>query len=99
MTFYEPHPSLIKGYLNENLILEVHEGDLFSVSSLKNESIKYDAEVIGLGSRIVEIPSRMRKRPELKTYGREVLLGVSKNNDFLQGEKVSIEIKSVNSRK
>jgi hypothetical protein len=44
--------------------------------------------VIGMGHRIVEIPERLRKIPEIKTYGREVLIQIPSDNKFLQKEKV-----------
>lgn len=90
MTFYEPHSSLIRGFVHEDLTLEVDIGKQFRISSLKDASVQYDGEVIGLGSRIVEIPTRLRKMPDLKTYGREVLISITKENAFLQKEKVAI---------
>lgn len=90
MTFYEPHSGVIKGYVHEDLTLQVEIGTKFKVSSLKDQSISYDGVVVGLGSRIVEIPARLRNLPEFKTYGREVLIEIDKNNTFLQKEKVAI---------
>ena len=90
LTFYEPHSVLVKGFVHEDLTLQVEVGDLCQIASLKNEMIHYEGEVIGLGSRIVEIPTRLRKIPEIKTYGREVLIQIAKDNSFLQKEKVSI---------
>lgn len=91
LTFYEPHSGLIKGYVHEDLTLEVEIGQPFTISSLKDENINYPGSVIGLGSRIVEIPSRLRKIETIKAYGREVLIEISKENSFLQKEKVSIK--------
>ena len=92
MTFYEPHSGLIHGYVHEDLTLQVQMGDRFEIGSLKNENIRYEGKVVGLGSRIVEIPTRLRKIPEVKTYGREVQLEITQENSFLQKEKVSIKI-------
>lgn len=91
MTFYEPHSGIIKGFVHEDLTLEVEIGQSFSILSLKDERINYPGKVIGLGSRIVEIPSRLRKIETVKAYGREVLIEISKENSFLQKEKVSIK--------
>lgn len=90
LIFYEPHSGVIKGYVHEDLTLQVHLNDKFKVSSIKDPKVSYDAKVTGLGSRIIETPSRLRKIPELKSYGREVLLEIPKQNNFLQQEKVSI---------
>lgn len=89
MSFYEPHSSLVKGFVHEDLTLSVSIGDNLKISSLKDENIKYMGKVIGLGSRIVEIPLRLRKIPEVKVFGREVLIEITKDNVFLQKEKVS----------
>jgi len=90
INFYERNPTLVKGFVHESLILEVQEGDSLVVSSTLHPEQKTSGEVIGLGSRIVEIPERLRKMPELKTYGREVLIRIPSNNNFLQKEKVML---------
>ncbi|MEZ5044875.1 MAG: biotin/lipoyl-binding protein [Saprospiraceae bacterium] len=90
LTFYEPHSGIIEGYVHEDLTLEVKIGQTYTIASLKDEQIKCTGKVIGLGSRIVEIPSRLRKIETVKAYGREVLIEVPKDNYFLQKEKVSI---------
>jgi len=90
LSFYEPHSGVIKGYVHEDLTLQVQLGDQFKATSLKDERMSYPGKVIGLGSRIVEIPTRLRKIPEVKNYGREVLVEISKDNRFLQKEKVSL---------
>lgn len=90
LSFYEPHSSLIRGFVHEDLTLKVEIGKRFKISSLKDAAVMYEGEVIGLGSRIVEIPNRLRKMPDIKTYGREVLISITKENAFLQKEKVAI---------
>ena len=94
LTFYEPHSGIIKGYVHEDLTLSVKIGDPFKVTSLKNDEVYYDGKVIGLGSRIIEVPPRLRKFPQIKSYGREVTIGISKDNIFLQKEKVGLKIKT-----
>lgn len=96
LTFYEPHSGIIEGYVHEDLTLEVKIGQEYIISSLKDENVSYPGKVIGLGSRIVEIPSRLRKIETIKAYGREVLLEISKENSFLQKEKVSIKFNQNN---
>lgn len=90
LSFYEPHSGIIKGYVHEDLTMQVHLGDSFQAASLKDDAMVYPGKVIGLGSRIVEIPLRLRKIPEIKNYGREVLVEIDKDNRFLQKEKVSL---------
>ena len=91
ITFYEPNPTLVQGFVQEDLILHVSLQDSFLIRSTKEEGISCLGVVTGLGSRIVEIPERMRKIPDMKTYGREVLVQIPPSNDFLQKEKVILQ--------
>jgi len=90
MSFYEPHSSIIKGYVHEDLTLKVKLNDVYQVSSIKDPNISYEGKVTGLGSRIVEIPARLRKMADIKTFGREVLIEIDADNSFLQKEKVAL---------
>lgn len=86
--FYERNPTIVKAFVHESMILEVNTGDSLTVSSTLHPPKTITGVVIGLGSRVVEIPDRLRKLPEIKTYGREVLIKISPINKFLQKEKV-----------
>lgn len=90
MTFYEENPTMVKGYVHESLLIHVNIGDSLTISSTLGENNTTYGKVIGLGSRIVEIPERLRKNPTIKSYGREVFVQIPPNNGFLQKEKVSI---------
>lgn len=91
ISFYEPNPSLVKGFVQEDLILHVTLQDSFLIRSTKDATTFCYGVVTGLGSRIVEIPERLRKIPDYKTYGREILISIPKKNNFLQKEKVILE--------
>lgn len=91
LSLYEPNPTLVEGYVQEDLILQVRLNDRFQIRSTKNEKVIVHGKVTGLGSRIVEIPERLRKIPDFKTYGREILISIPADNDFLQKEKVILE--------
>jgi len=91
ITFYEPNPTIVKGFVQEDLLLHVAARDSFIVRSTKQADLFCYGEVIGLGSRIVEIPERLRKLMDVKTYGREVLVAIPTTNPFLQKEKVILE--------
>lgn len=90
INFYEPNPTVVRGYVHESAILRIREGDSMVVNSSLNPEYRVSGKVIGLGSRIVEIPERLRKVPEIKTYGREVLISIPSRNPFLQKEKVML---------
>ncbi|MFK7806577.1 MAG: HlyD family secretion protein [Saprospiraceae bacterium] len=88
--FYERNPTIVKGFVHESLILQVKVGDTLLVSSTLHPEQQIEGMVTGLGSRIVEIPERLRKMPDIKTYGREVLISIPADNSFLQKEKVML---------
>jgi len=90
VTLYEPNPTLVAGFVHESMIVNVKVGDKFTVKSALNPQNTCQGIVTGMGSRIVEIPERLRKIAELKTYGREVLIAIPSDNSFLQKEKVII---------
>jgi len=90
MNFYKHNPTQVKGYVHESHILEVKVGDKLEIASTLHPDRKVEGEVIGLGSRIIEIPERLRKVPDFKTYGREVLIRIPEENRFLQKEKVMV---------
>ncbi|HFA48181.1 MAG TPA: hypothetical protein ENJ95_04095 [Bacteroidetes bacterium] len=92
LTFYEQNPTQVKGYVLENLILKVKMGDEIIVHSGVQASTKCTGRVVGMGSRIVEIPERLRKNPAFKTYGREIQIQIPADNSFLQKEKVVLKL-------
>jgi len=91
ISFYEQNPNTVVAYLHESLSLKIKVGDSLSVHSSLHSEQHCLGRVSGLGHRIVEIPERLRKIPEIKTYGREVLIEIPHNNSFLQKEKVVLE--------
>ena len=94
LTIYEENPTQVKGYVLESLILKVNMGDSIVVNSGVQSSSKCMGKVIGTGSRIVEIPERLRKNPMIKTFGREILIAIPSDNSFLQKEKVILKLPS-----
>jgi multidrug resistance efflux pump len=88
ISFYEQSPNLVVGYVHESLVIQVKVGDSLNVVSSLHPKEMCRGKITGLGYRIVEIPERLRKIPEMKTYGREVLIAIPKINNFLQKETV-----------
>ena len=88
ISFYEQSPNLVIGYVHESLVVQVKVGDSLNVVSSLHPTEMCRGKITGLGYRIVEIPERLRKIPEVKTYGREVLIAIPKINSFLQKEAV-----------
>ncbi|MCC6460886.1 MAG: efflux RND transporter periplasmic adaptor subunit [Saprospiraceae bacterium] len=91
ISFYEQNPNTVVAYVHESLILEIKVGDSLNVVSSLHPAEQCRGRVSGLGHRVVEIPERLRKFPEIKSYGREVLINIPPANNFLQKEKVLLQ--------
>jgi multidrug resistance efflux pump len=91
ISFYEECPNMVVGYVHESLSLKINIGDSLRVVSSLHPAEQTGGRIVGLGHRIVEIPERLRKIPELRTYGREVMIEIPSNNKFLQKEKVILQ--------
>ncbi|MFT4660271.1 MAG: multidrug resistance efflux pump [Patiriisocius sp.] len=92
ISLYDPHPVTVKGYVLESMITSIEINDSVRVSSSLNPDMVYGGKITGFGTRILEIPTRLTKIPELQIYGREVLISISSKNLLLQKEKVKIEL-------
>jgi multidrug resistance efflux pump len=92
ITFYEESPTLVIGFIHEELILKININDEIGIYSSSRPEIQTKGVVKTLGSRIVEIPPRLRKIKELKTFGREIIIEIPPDNPFLQKEKVVLNL-------
>ena len=102
ITAQGPMPELLKDKKQDSLSLQYLRGEKKvpipavrrkiskngKFLTIKDATQNYTGKVVGLGSRIVEIPARMRKVPEFKTYGREVIIRLPAKSNFLQNEKL-----------
>ena len=67
------------------------------LSSATRPAIRTSGQFIYCNPRIVELPTRLRKNPEIKAWGREVYIQLPDSNVFFIGEKIIITIpESVN---
>lgn len=91
LTIYEEVPTHVKGYVLETMIPNIETRDSIKVQSVSHPGLSISGVVSGLGSRIIEIPSRLRKNPNYTTYGREIEIRIPPQNPFLQNEKVILK--------
>lgn len=94
LTLHEAAPSYIKGYIHENVYSHVAVGDTVTVISFSDEKQNVRGEVVGVGSRIVDYPVRLRKRQDIPIWGREVTIKIPDENSLLLGEKVLISVRN-----
>lgn len=91
-TIHSESPSFVLGYIHENIYSSVFLGQSVTVRSLADKKHQVSGKVIGVGTRIVEYPLRLRKVPEVVMWGREVTIRIPEKNQFLLGEKVLIRL-------
>ncbi len=90
VTLHTKSPSYIKGYIHEEVYNKIAIGQKVDILSMTDRSNRTEGEVVGVGSRIVEYPVRLRKRQDFQIWGREVVIKIPPENTFLLGEKVLI---------
>jgi multidrug resistance efflux pump len=89
LTQHTGSPSTVRGYLHESIHGLLEPGSMVRVRSLAS-AYEVVGEVVGVGHRIVEYPVRLRKRPDVQVWGREVTVRIPAANAFLLGEKVML---------
>ena len=90
ITVHTKSPSYVKGYIHEDVYNKVTIGQEVTIASLSDINNSIEGEVVGVGSRIVEYPVRLRKRPDFQIWGREIIIKIPSENNLLLGEKVRI---------
>jgi multidrug resistance efflux pump len=90
ITLHTKSPSYIKGYIHEDVYNKVTIGQEVTIASLSDINNTIEGEVVGVGSRIVEYPVRLRKGPDFQIWGREIIIKIPHDNILLLGEKVRI---------
>lgn len=90
ITLHTKSPSFVKGYIHENVYSKVAIGQKVYINSLTDKNNKIIGDIVGVGSRIVEYPVRLRKRQDIQIWGRELLIKIPEDNEFLLGEKLLI---------
>jgi len=90
LTLTAHSPTLVRGYIPEKVYNRIAMGDSVMVEAVSEHGGILRGQVVGVGSRIVEFPVRLRKIPDLIVWGREVMVRIPEQNDYLLGEMVSI---------
>lgn len=87
---YSMHPNLVTSYIGEGYLGKVSLLDSVLIQSISEPGYQLKGNILNLGSRIVALPDRLKKIPELKAWGREVQIEIPGENRLIQGEKVKV---------
>jgi multidrug resistance efflux pump len=92
-TIHNETPSYVNGYIPENVYTAVMIGMPVNITSVNKKNSTVTGSVIGVGSRIVEYPVRLRRYADVQMWGRDVIIKIPECNKYILGEKVRIVIK------
>jgi multidrug resistance efflux pump len=90
LTISGHRPTLVRGYVHEKLPIHLALGDSVDVSTVGMRTARFRGVVVGLGSRIMELPMRLWKIPNYPLWGREVIVRIPSDNPLLLGEMVNV---------
>ena len=85
-------PSKVKGFLPESSEVDPVAGTKVLLSSLARGSVSDTGVIRYVYPNITELPVRLRKIPELRSWGRELYISLDAGNPFLIGEKLRIDL-------
>lgn len=92
LTLHAASPSFVRGYIHEDVYSQVGLKRKVNVSGSQDRRHRVEGEVVGVGARIVEYPERLRRRPDIRIWGREIIIRLPADNHFLLGERVLISL-------
>jgi hypothetical protein len=84
-------PNRVKGFIYENSNWAFSLGDSVVLSSSARLDLTTNGIIIGCSPQLVELPIRLRKFSEIKTWGREIYIQLPATNEYYIGEKVMIK--------
>ena len=91
LSIYSLNPTVIKAFINERGIAGLNVGAKVQVEST-NRTYRISGEIIEIGSRITSFPQKLNAISGVNSYGQEIFVKISENNQFLNGEKVYVYI-------
>jgi biotin carboxyl carrier protein len=84
-------PNRVTGFIYENSNWAFNLGDSVVLSSPARIGLSTNGIIIGCSPQLVELPIRLRKFSEIKTWGREIYIQLPITNKYYIGEKVIIK--------
>ncbi|MEK7356987.1 MAG: efflux RND transporter periplasmic adaptor subunit, partial [Bdellovibrionota bacterium] len=90
ITISPVNPTYVIGYVHESAHSRLEQGQkVLIVSPASGREMK--GEVMTIGARIIEIPTRLLRISTITSWGREVLIKLPEENGFLLSEKVQVK--------
>ncbi len=88
-------PTKVRGFIHETIDLNFHVGDSVTVTSGARPEYSVRGVLTGNSPHLIELPTRLRKYPEIKAWGREIFIRLPSDNPFYIGEKILIKMDTI----
>lgn len=85
-------PNKVIGFIHESTQIPFRIGDSVELASVSRITVPCKARISGVSPKMVELPFRLRKFTEVRTWGREVFINLPEDNPFFIGEKIRAKI-------
>jgi len=90
MTITDPNSRRVMAYVDENLAVEMQEGDAVEVFSQTRPGSVVTATVLRIGQQVEPFPEHLQRSAMLVKWGRPVLLGELPEGAFMPGQAVMV---------
>lgn len=91
LSVYDLNPNLIKAFISERGVEDIHIGSEVKVESV-NKNYSIEGQIVEIGSRITSYPDKINPLMQQKSYGQEIFINIPDENNFLNGEKVYVYV-------
>jgi multidrug resistance efflux pump len=91
LSVYDLNPNLIKAFISEQGVKDLHVGLKVKVESV-HKKYSIEGQIVDIGFRITSYPDKINPHIQQKTYGQEIFIKIPEENQFLNGEKVYVYV-------
>ena len=85
-------PNKIIGFIHETNEVPLSIGSNVEMTSFNRPGIVSTGLIVGVNPKMTELPLRLRKFIDLRSWGREVYISITDTNSFFISEKVNITL-------
>jgi hypothetical protein len=85
-------PNKIIGFIHETNEVPLTMGSEVELASFNRSEIVTRGIIVGVNPKMTELPLRLRKFIDLRSWGREVYISIPASNSFFISEKVNITL-------
>ena len=92
LTLIKNTPLFVRGYIHEYVNCKTFRHQKVAIRSFSNPTETIAASVVEIGDRIVQFPPQILRGESSPLWGREVIIALPRDNSFLVGEKLLIQL-------